>query len=46
MLAGYTDLDALTRVSEPELLRLHGVGPKAVRILCEELAARGQASAG
>jgi hypothetical protein len=40
VLAGYTDLDALARVSDAELLRLHGVGPKAIRILREELAAR------
>lgn len=30
----------LARVSAGELLRIHGVGPKAIRILTEELAAR------
>lgn len=40
-LAGYTRLEQLRAVSERELLRLHGVGPKAVRILREALAARG-----
>jgi hypothetical protein len=29
-------------MSERELLAVHGVGPKAVRILSESLAARGQ----
>lgn len=37
--AGYTRLGQLTQLSEQELLRLHGVGPKAVRILREALAA-------
>ncbi|MFO7169919.1 MAG: DNA-binding protein [Chloroflexota bacterium] len=39
--AGYTRLEQLTRVSEAELLKLHGMGPKALRLLREELAARG-----
>ncbi len=39
-LAGLTSLDDLTTVAEAELLAIHGVGPKAVRILREELAAR------
>ncbi|SDM61579.1 helix-hairpin-helix domain-containing protein [Allokutzneria albata] len=43
---GYTTYDQLTRVSAEELLRIHGVGPKAVRILGEELAARGRSFAG
>ena len=43
--AGYTRLDQLTGVSEADLLRLHGVGPKAVRLLREALAARGFAFA-
>jgi predicted flap endonuclease-1-like 5' DNA nuclease len=38
---GYTRYDQLTTVSAEELLKIHGVGPKAVRILGEELAARG-----
>ena len=40
-LAGYVRLEQLPQVSAAELLRLHGVGPKAVRILREELAGRG-----
>jgi DNA-directed RNA polymerase alpha subunit len=39
--AGYTDLEQFTSVSEAELLKLHGVGPKAVGIIRESLAARG-----
>jgi hypothetical protein len=40
--AGITDLDTVARHSQAELLALHGVGPKAVRILTEALAAAGQ----
>jgi predicted flap endonuclease-1-like 5' DNA nuclease len=40
-LNGYTSYEQLTRVTPKELLTIHGVGPKAVRILEEELAARG-----
>ena len=40
-LAGYTTYASLARASANELLALHGVGPKAIRILEEELAARG-----
>jgi predicted flap endonuclease-1-like 5' DNA nuclease len=43
--AGYTQLAQLTGVSEAELLRLHGVGPKAIRLLREVLAAQGLAFA-
>ena len=39
--AGITRLEQLTKVSEKELLKLHGVGPKAVRLLREALASRG-----
>lgn len=39
--AGYTTLKQLTKVSEAELAQLHGVGPKAVRILKETLKANG-----
>ncbi|WP_040337083.1 DNA-binding protein [Candidatus Blastococcus massiliensis] len=39
--AGYTRLDQLAGVPERELARLHGVGPKALRILREALAERG-----
>lgn len=38
---GYTRFDQLTSVTSKELLRIHGVGPKAIRILEEELAERG-----
>ncbi|MET0967449.1 MAG: hypothetical protein ABWZ02_13685 [Nakamurella sp.] len=38
---GYTRYDQLTAVTATELLRIHGVGPKAIRILEEELATRG-----
>jgi predicted flap endonuclease-1-like 5' DNA nuclease len=39
--AGYTRLEQLAGVPERELARLHGVGPKALRILREALAERG-----
>jgi len=39
--AGYTYLEQLTEVTEAELLKLHGMGPKAIRILRETLAERG-----
>ncbi|MHA7134837.1 helix-hairpin-helix domain-containing protein [Oerskovia turbata] len=38
---GYTRYEDLTRATAEELLAIHGVGPKAVRILREELADRG-----
>jgi predicted flap endonuclease-1-like 5' DNA nuclease len=38
---GYTRYDQLTKVSAKTLLKIHGVGPKSIRILGEELAARG-----
>ncbi len=44
-LQGYTRYEQLTRVTAKALLDIHGVGPKAVRILAEELAARGLAFA-
>jgi hypothetical protein len=40
--AGVTTLDAVAGHTAAELLALHGVGPKAVRILSEALAERGQ----
>lgn len=40
-LNGYTRYEHLTTVTSAELLKIHGVGPKAIRILEEELAARG-----
>ncbi len=39
--ASITRLQQLTCVSEAELLKLHGVGPKAVRILRETLSQHG-----
>lgn len=36
--AGFTSLRQLTSITEKELLALHGMGPKAIRILKEELA--------
>ncbi len=44
-LNGYTRYGDLTKVTSAELLTIHGVGPKAVRILDEELTARGLAFA-
>ena len=34
--AGYTTLEELLAADEADLLALHGVGPRAVRILREE----------
>lgn len=39
--AGYTDLEELTQASEAELLKLHGMGPKAIRLIRSALQARG-----
>ena len=44
-LAGYTKLRQLTRVMQAELSNLHGVGPKALRILQETLEAKGMSFA-
>lgn len=44
-LHGYTRLDQLDGVSARMLLSIHGVGPKAVRILTEHLEADGRALA-
>ncbi|MET0842426.1 MAG: hypothetical protein ABWY23_01150 [Mycetocola sp.] len=38
---GYTRFDQLSAVTSSQLLQIHGVGPKAVRILTEQMAARG-----
>ena len=38
---GFTTYDQLTGATKRELLAIHGVGPKAVRILGEELERRG-----
>lgn len=45
-LAGYTRLKQLQKVSAAELLKLHGVGPKAISVLRAALAERGLAFAG
>lgn len=42
---GITRFDQLATRSVREVLALHGVGPKAARILGEELASRGMAFA-
>jgi hypothetical protein len=39
--AGYTRLEDLTKTRESEILRLHGMGPKAMRILRDALNERG-----
>lgn len=39
--AGYTRLEQLPGVRATDLLRLHGVGPKALRLLREALAEKG-----
>lgn len=38
---GITTYQQLTSMTEKEVLAIHGVGPKAVRILREELGKRG-----
>jgi hypothetical protein len=38
--AGYTRLEQLTEVTEAEILKLHGVGPKALGVLRQTLNAR------
>jgi DNA-directed RNA polymerase alpha subunit len=35
--AGYKRLEDLTRVTEADVSKLHGMGPKAIRLLCEAL---------
>lgn len=44
-LNGITRYGDLVSHTEAELLAIHGVGPKAIRILGEELARRGQSFA-
>jgi predicted flap endonuclease-1-like 5' DNA nuclease len=39
--AGYTTLSDVARAGERDLLALHGVGPKAIRLLREAFAERG-----
>lgn len=45
MAAGYQYLEDLDGVSRASLLALHGVGPRAIRILDEAMSARGMALA-
>lgn len=44
-LNGYTTYEQLTQVTAKKLLSIHGIGPKAIRILGEELASRGHSFA-
>ncbi len=44
--AGYTRLEQLTTVGEAEILKLHGMGPKALDQLRRALAAKGLSFAG
>ncbi|MGH3375908.1 MAG: hypothetical protein ACRDP6_14315 [Actinoallomurus sp.] len=44
--AGYTGLDQLSAVSEAELKRMHGMGPKAIGQLRSAMAEHGLAFAG
>jgi hypothetical protein len=39
--AGYIRLEQLTRVSEAELKKLHGLGPRGIDLLCSALNAKG-----
>jgi predicted Fe-Mo cluster-binding NifX family protein len=39
--AGYTSLEQLSKVSEAEVAKLHGMGPKALGILKEALRVQG-----
>jgi len=44
-LAGYTRLEQLANAKEADLLKLHGMGPKAMALIRGALAARGLAFA-
>lgn len=39
--AGYVRLEQFTKLSEAEVLRLHGMGPKALELIRRALASRG-----
>jgi hypothetical protein len=39
--AGYTRLEHLTQVSESDVMKLHGMGPNAIRVLRKALEERG-----
>jgi hypothetical protein len=38
--SGYTSLDQLAKVKKEDLLKLHGMGPKAIELIEEALAAQ------
>lgn len=40
--AGISHLDQLTKLTEEELLSLHGMGPNAIRVLKDALKAKGK----
>jgi hypothetical protein len=44
--AGIVRLDQFTKISEAELLKLHGMGPKALEQIRSALAAKGKYFAG
>ncbi|HEX5691745.1 MAG TPA: DNA-directed RNA polymerase subunit alpha C-terminal domain-containing protein [Roseiflexaceae bacterium] len=39
--AGYTQIEQLAAVTEADILKLHGMGPKSMPLLREALAAKG-----
>lgn len=39
--AGYTRLTQLTKITEAELLKLHGMGPKAMGVIKEAMKKKG-----
>lgn len=41
--AGYTQLKQLTKTTEADLMKLHGMGPKAMGMLKEAMQAKGLA---
>lgn len=43
--AGYSRLEQLTRLTETEIQKLHGMGPKAIDQLKQALAAKGMSFA-
>jgi hypothetical protein len=43
--AGYVRLEQFTKVSEADVRRLHGMGPKALDLIRRALAAKGQSFA-
>ena len=43
--AGYVRLEQLSRVSEADIKRLHGMGPKGIKLLRQALEAKGMSFA-